>query len=142
MTNIEDPLKKKRNLLQNMARIIKLFTSKNKVAAVENIIAGTVANELNKISSLAFTDEMEKIAVSGKFFWDKVSLMDKLKLAIVKSGAGEKVTKMVDDGDRIRAINYVNSSIGKPLIRSVPYKQWDYKPILNEKNTYRKPGQN
>lgn len=138
----DDPLKKKRNILQNMARVIRLFTTRNKVAAVENIIAGSVARELQKISSLAFADEMEKMAVSGKMFWSKVPLMDKLKLAIVKPEAAVKATKMVDSGDKIRAINYVNSSTGRTLIRSVPYKKWDYTPILNNKNTYRKPGQN
>lgn len=139
---MEDPIKKKRNLLQNMARVIKLFTSRNKVAAIENVIAGTVAHELQKISSLAFADEMEKIAVTGKLFWSKVPALEKLKLAIVKPGTAAKVQGMVDNGDKIRAINYINSSTGRTLIRSVPYKQWDYKPMLNVKNTYRKPGQN
>jgi hypothetical protein len=134
----DEQLSKRKRMLHAISKIMRIVTSRNKPAAIEQAMISSAVHELTKMSS--FNNELEKIAVSADLVWSKIKPIRKAILNFKKPGAEQVFKGMVNSGDKIRGLNYINSSIGKPLIRSVPYKQWDYKSTLIEKNTYRKPG--
>ena len=120
-------------VVRAVKKIFKILASRNKPAAIEKALLSEATHEFAKISSL------NKVAVSPEMFWNKIKLYDKLKLSILKPDAKKFATDMINSGDRIRGINYINSSIGRRLVR-MPYKQYQFEPYLPQKNTYRKPG--
>lgn len=124
-------------------RIIRLVTSPNKAVAIEKSvlgnIAGSIMHAVTKIAATeGFNDEMEKLSHTFNQVWSKVGLKDKLLLNIFNKK--DRIKGMLDSGRQVGAINSINGTLGRPLMRSVKDKPAAYAPELIQKDTYRKPG--